>query len=148
MEIIHKTDNVFPGPKDDNDCRTKCIQGSVATNGIASCVAACPKGNGTAIDNENYKSCLEDCVATAAVTASETGAAATGTATGTASGTGSGSNSDSSATGTHTSGSGSGTSTSASASASATKNAAGDLQVKMGASVAGAAGLLAAMLAL
>jgi squalene cyclase len=37
-------------------------------NPIADCQASCPKGNGTAEDNQNYNDCVTDCIATAQVT--------------------------------------------------------------------------------
>jgi hypothetical protein len=136
--MSQQTNSLPTGPSNDNDCRAKCLPPAQATNGIASCISACPKGNGTATDNDNYRNCVTNCINTAQVTP---------TATPAASGTGGAV----AATGSGSAASGAGASVAsgtASAAASATSKASAADNVQVGASVLGVAGLFAAIFAL
>ncbi|KAI0838981.1 hypothetical protein F5Y06DRAFT_36681 [Hypoxylon sp. FL0890] len=52
---------------DDVDCQAKCIAvpspDTANVNKTTECVAACPQGNGTAADNQNYANCVDGCIA-------------------------------------------------------------------------------------
>ncbi|KAI1322008.1 hypothetical protein F5Y16DRAFT_56455 [Xylariaceae sp. FL0255] len=50
----------------DTKCRANCIAvpspDTANVNATTSCVAACPQGNGTAADNQNYANCVSGCI--------------------------------------------------------------------------------------
>lgn len=157
-----KTASVSPAQQSQLDCLDACDAGDVKCqsycitvpspdekniNATTECVAACPKGKGSASDTEKYSVCLQDCIAnnywkTIDGTPQETGAAgskdkassaaesAASKATGTASdeGTATASASESDATATDASetasGSASGTASGSAAQSSETGNAA------------------------
>ncbi|KAI9883663.1 MAG: hypothetical protein M1823_004573 [Watsoniomyces obsoletus] len=132
-----------------------------AANQTTQCAANCKQGNGSPEDTDAYSRCVQSCISSlffssnsgvGTIMPSGTGTTMSAMATGTAT-TRAASASGSSATGSSASGSssgtasrsGSGTATGAAATASST-GAAGKLQ--LGSSLAGAAGLLAAVIAL
>ncbi|KAF5987984.1 hypothetical protein FCOIX_703 [Fusarium coicis] len=157
-----KTASVSPAQQSQLDCLDACDAGDVKCqsycitvpspdekniNATTECVAACPKGKGSASDTEKYSVCLQDCIAnnywkTVSGTPRETGDAgskdeassaaksAASKATGTASdedstATASAAESDATATdASKTSGSASGTASGSAASSTETGNAA------------------------
>jgi len=134
----------------DVTCRAACISASTpdatAANNTNNCVAACPKGNGTAADNAAYATCLEDCI--------KEYSTATGAA---ASGTGDSGNNNAASTGTGTAtgsaASGSGASSgsshgSSSPSASSTSSSSAADMVRVGGSAVGLLAFLAFFMAL
>ncbi|KAG5803319.1 hypothetical protein H9Q74_012120 [Fusarium xylarioides] len=90
-----KTASVSPAQQSQLDCLDACDAGDVKCqsycitvpspdekniNATTECVAACPKGKGSASDTEKYSVCLQDCIAdnywkTVSGTPRETGAA-------------------------------------------------------------------------
>ncbi|KAK8140445.1 hypothetical protein PG984_000511 [Apiospora sp. TS-2023a] len=50
----------------DVDCQSKCIAvpspNTQQVNATNNCVAACPVGKGTASENKNYETCVNDCI--------------------------------------------------------------------------------------
>ncbi|KAF9761574.1 hypothetical protein IL306_003779 [Fusarium sp. DS 682] len=155
-----KTASVSPAQQSQLDCLDACDPGDVKCqsycitvpspndkniNATTECVAACPKGKGSASDTEKYSVCLQNCISdnywkTVDGTPRETGAAdskdkassaesaaseATGTASEDSTATASASESDATATGaSETSGSASGTASGSAAQSSETGNAA------------------------
>ncbi|KAK3943616.1 hypothetical protein QBC46DRAFT_26899 [Diplogelasinospora grovesii] len=136
-------------------CRAKCIAvpnpDTAQVNATNQCVAACPQGNGTKADNEDYSNCVEGCIGKYYYTSSGTPAGATGAAGG------SGASGSAGATGVTATGSASGTAATQTGSASgsatgtgaaaSTSRAAGDV-LHVAGSAAGLLGFLAAFLAL
>lgn len=140
-------------------CTSKCIAvpnpDTSQVNATNNCVAACPKGSGSATDNLNYQNCVDGCIGqyyyTTSGTPKATGGSGSGSGSGSGAGTGGGTGTGSgpSATGSAASGSasGSGSATGAAASASTSKAAADVVQVA-GSAAAGVLGFLAALLAI
>lgn len=109
-------------------------------NDTNKCVADCPKGNGTASDNQEYSECVNGCIGKFYFTSTGTPSQPTGAAGGSGSGSASGS---ASPTGTD----GQTASSTSGAAASSTSNAGGEV-IRVAGSTAGFLGFLAAVLAL
>ncbi|KAK0618367.1 hypothetical protein B0T17DRAFT_335872 [Bombardia bombarda] len=135
----------------DVSCTSRCIAvpnpNESQVNATNNCVAACPRGTGTADDNLAYAECVDDCIGRYYFTTSGT-PAPTG-------GAGSGSNSNvNAATGVSAftsdaaaaTGTGSATGTGTGSAASSTSTGAADV-LHVAGSAAGVLGLLAALLA-
>ncbi|KAI9851761.1 MAG: hypothetical protein M1838_002838 [Thelocarpon superellum] len=155
----------------DNTCRSACLVGPAANpndvpaNQTTDCAKQCVQGDGSSADNVAYGNCLSACISsffsftslpttettasTGAPGATTTGAGTTTTGSGSSSGTAS-STGTASNTGTITSSATStGTATSTStATAATTTSKSGAGAVNVGGSVAGAVGIVAAILAL
>ncbi|AEO70412.1 1bec0c09-b9d0-44d1-8dbe-2335fc5c03c5 [Thermothielavioides terrestris] len=151
--MIACIDKCKPG---DVACTSKCIAvpnpNAAQVNATTTCVAECPKGNGTASDTAAYASCVERCIGANYYTAS--GGTPEPTGSSGSSGSGSGSSSGSNGGGSSASGSsGSGTSgnqpssTSSGAAASSSTGAAA-VGMQLSGGVLGAVGFLAAVMAL
>lgn len=61
-----RNSNNCTGSDDDNKCRAECHALANSVNPIGVCQAECPKGDGTAAENEFYKQCIIGCESTAA----------------------------------------------------------------------------------
>ena len=122
-------------------------------NATNNCVAACPKGSGTATDNLNYSNCVQGCIAQNYYTAGGTLAGASPTGGSGGSGTAGGSNptgTDGASGSATTDAQGhtqSGSATKSGSSASSTPNAANEV-LRVGSSAVGLVGFLAAIMAL
>ncbi|KAB5579887.1 hypothetical protein GE09DRAFT_418123 [Coniochaeta sp. 2T2.1] len=160
-EITKCIDACTPG---DVGCTAKCIAvpnpDPAAVNATNDCVAACPKGNGTAADNLAYQECVDACIGKyyfTATTGSPTGGTSpqpTGTGTGvvvvtTTDGSGATVTSTSTSRGAGTTGGAGngGSGTSGSAAPTATGNGAVRNGMGMGAAV-GLVGVVAGMVVL
>jgi len=137
---------------DDVDCRAACISAATpdatAANNTNNCVAACPKGNGTAAENAAYATCLEGCIKKYYTS---TGAAATATGdsgNNNAASTGTGTVTGSVASGTGSSSGSSHGSSSSSASAKSSSSASAADMVRVGGSAVGLLAFLAFFMAL
>ncbi|EWG37269.1 hypothetical protein FVEG_00950 [Fusarium verticillioides 7600] len=146
-----KTASVSPAQQSQLDCLDACDAGDVKCqsycitvpspdekniNATTECVAACPKGKGSASDTEKYSVCLQDCIAnnywkTVSGTPRETGDAGSKDEASSAAGTATASAAESDATATDASetsgsasGSASGTASGSAASSTETGNAA------------------------
>jgi len=144
----------------DVSCTSKCIAvpdpSASQVNQTNNCVAACPKGSGSASDNLNYSNCIDACVGkfyfTSGGTPSPTGASDGGSGSGNGSGSsgaatqtsGSAGASGSSASKPTTSAGTSGTQT---ASAAATSSGAGEA-LRVGGTAVGLFGFFAAVFAI
>ncbi|KAK4128757.1 hypothetical protein N657DRAFT_629801 [Parathielavia appendiculata] len=149
----------------DVSCTSKCIAvpnpNESQVNATNTCVAACPKGNGTEADINAYSSCVSGCIASNYYTSSvgtpqPTGSSGNGNGNGSgnnnnggSSSAGGDSNSNGGATGTGTRNSqASGTATGAASSATSVGAAPTAGLMGVGSAVVGAAGFLAAVMAL
>jgi len=70
----------------DTNCRAHCqglpVPDAAAISATNQCEANCPKGSGTAADNDTYATCLKGCVSSLYFTASSTGTPAIPTVVG------------------------------------------------------------------
>ncbi|KAL2023175.1 hypothetical protein VTK56DRAFT_3298 [Thermocarpiscus australiensis] len=149
----------------DVSCTSKCIAvpnpNQSQVNATNTCVAGCPKGNGTAAEVERYKDCVEACIGqnyfTTSGTPQPTGGAG-GSSGGSGSGSGNGNGNGNGGNGGSASGAGSGgaTATTGGEQATGTSTRTGAAQTSTGAaeilhvsgSAAGLIGFMAAVMAL
>ncbi|KAH6662341.1 hypothetical protein B0J14DRAFT_645333 [Halenospora varia] len=130
----------------DTTCLNACIVAPSGTvNPIITCINSCPQGDGSSTANAAYLLCQKNCLSAATVTS--TSAAATGTGAGSVTGSAGVTTSAGTATGTAAGGVSTGSGTATSSAAAKSSSAAAE-NVRVGASVAGAFGLFAAVFAL
>ncbi|KAH8646013.1 hypothetical protein BGZ60DRAFT_438349 [Tricladium varicosporioides] len=132
----------------DTACLNACIVAPSGTvNPIISCISSCSQGDGSSSANAAYLSCQKNCLSAATVTSTSAAATGTGTGAGTVTGSAGVTTSAGTATGTAAGGVSTGSGTATSSSAAKSSSAAAE-NVRVGASVAGAFGLFAAIFAL